>query len=199
MRRIKSILLPLVAIVAAIPSTVLAQSPVTTVILVRHAEKAGEPGADPALSAEGEARARALADALRDTKLSAVLTTPFRRTNLTAAPVAEAAGVAPIVVPVSGGLAAYGTAVADMIRDRYAGHTVLVVGHSNTIPAVIAALGGPKVNDLCESEYSTMYTLRMSGSAPPKLVASHYGAPDPADAGCRTMTMPMSGPPAPSR
>ncbi|HEX5970504.1 MAG TPA: nuclear transport factor 2 family protein [Gemmatimonadaceae bacterium] len=193
-----SVLLPLVAVLAAAPVTASAQSPATTVILVRHGEKANEPGADPALSSAGETRARALAAALRGVKVSAVLTTPFRRTNLTAAPFAKAAGVTPEVVPVSGGLAAYGTTVAELIRNHYAGRTVLVVGHSNTIPAVIAALGGPKVNDLCENEYSTMYTLTLNGRTPPKLIASHYGAPDPADAGCRAMTMPMTGPPAPS-
>lgn len=197
MTRMKATL-AFLAMLAAAPMAASAQSPTTTVILVRHAEKADEPGADPVLSTAGEARARALAEALRGVKVSAVLTTPFKRTNLTAAPAATAAGLTPVVVPVSGGLAAYGTAVADMIRNRYAGRTVLVVGHSNTIPAVIAAFGGPKVNDLCEHEYSTMYTLTLNGSAPPTVVASHYGAPDPADAGCRTMTMPMSGPPAPS-
>jgi len=199
MSHVKSFLFSLAAALStATPATTVAQSPATTVILVRHGEKADEPGADPALSAAGEARARALAAALRDRKVSAVLTTPFKRTNLTAAPLAKAAGVTPVVVPVSGGLAAYGAAVAGMIRDHFAGRTVLVVGHSNTIPAVIAALGGPKVNDLCENEYSTMYTLTLNGSAPPRLAASHYGAPDPADAGCRTMTMAVSGPPAPS-
>jgi len=195
MTRMKGVL-AFVALLAVAPMAASAQSPSTVVILVRHGEKADEPGADPVLSAAGEARARALAESLRGAKVSAVLTTPFKRTNLTAAPTATAAGVTPIVVPVSGGLAAYGTAVTDMIRDHYAGRTVLVVGHSNTIPAVIAALGGPKVNDLCEHEYSTMYTLTLNGSAPPKLLASHYGAPDPADAGCRAMTMPMNPPPA---
>ena len=190
--------LAFLTMLAAAPMAASAQSPTTTVILVRHAEKADEPGADPVLSTAGEARARALAEALRGAKVSAVVTTPFKRTNLTAAPAAAAAGLTPVVVPVSGGLAAYGAAVADMIRNRYAGRTVLVVGHSNTIPAVITAFGGPKVNDLCEHEYSTMYTLTLNGSAPPTVVASHYGAPDPADAGSRTMTMPMSGPPAPS-
>jgi hypothetical protein len=81
MPSLKSVVLMLA--LAAAPLPLLAQSPATTVILVRHAEKADEPGADPALSAAGEARARALADALRDVKVAAVLTTPYRRTNAT--------------------------------------------------------------------------------------------------------------------
>jgi phosphohistidine phosphatase SixA len=192
-------LLALVTVLAAAPMTASAQSPSTVVILVRHGEKADEPSADPALSAAGEERARALAGALRDRHVDAVLTTPFKRTNLTVAPLAKAAGVTPVVVPVSGGLAVYGAAVADLIRTDYAGRTVVVVGHSNTIPAVIAALGGLKVNDLCEHEYSTMYTLTLSGSAAPKLDTSHYGESDaPGATACRATTMPVNGPLAPS-
>ena len=184
---------------AIVAPAVVAQTSPTVVILVRHAEKADEPGADPALSAAGTTRAQALAAALRDAKIAAVLTTPYRRTNLTAAPLAAVDGLTPVVVPVSGGLPAYAKSVADMIRGQYAGRTVLVVGHANTIPAVISALGGPKVNDLCENEYSTMYTLTLAGSAVPKLDATHYGAPDAAGAaGCRTMMMPMNAPSAPS-
>ena len=169
------------------------KAPATTVILVRHAEKAVEPGPDPALSAAGEARARALADALRGARVAAVLTTPYRRTNATGAPLATANGLAPIPVPVSGGVPAYAKSVADMIRSQYAGRTVVVVGHSNTLAAVIAALGGPKVNDLCDNEYSMMYRLTLDGSAAPTLAESHYGAPDAAGAaGCRAMSMPMS-------
>ena len=185
------------ALMAAPLAPVRAQqkTPATTVILVRHAEKADEPGADPALSAAGEARARALADALRGARVAAVLTTPYRRTNATGAPLATANGLAPLPVPVSGGLPAYAQSVADMIRTQYTGRTVVVVGHSNTLAAVIAALGGPKLNDLCDNEYSMMYRLTLDGSAAPKLTESHYGATDAAGAaGCRTMSMPMSAP-----
>jgi len=179
------------AVASALPQPARAQGPVTVVILVRHAEKADEPGADPALSAAGEARARALADSLRDVNVAAVLTTPYKRTNATAAPLAAAKGLTSVVVPVSGGLPAYAKSVADMIRNEYAGRTVLVVGHANTIPAVISALGGPKVNDLCENEYSTMFTLTLDGNAAPKLGTSHYGVPDAADASsCRRMMAP---------
>jgi len=195
-----SFIVALAAMTLTVAPAAAAQSPATTVILVRHAEKADEPGADPALSPAGEARARALADALRDAKIAAVLTTPYKRTNLTAAPLAKAVGVAPVVVPVSGGLAGYGKAVADMIRNDYAGRTVVVVGHANTIPAVIMALGGPTVSDLCEGEYSTMYTLTLNGSAAPKLDTRHYGASDATGAAsCHTMSMPLAAPPSPPK
>jgi phosphohistidine phosphatase SixA len=198
MPSLKSVVLPAVAaILAVVPRPMPAQSSATTVILVRHAEKADEPGADPALSVAGEARARALADALRGAKVAAVLTTPYRRTNATGAPLATANGLAPIPVPVSGGLPAYAKSVADLIRSQYAGRTVVVVGHSNTLAAVIEALGGPALRDLCDNEYSMMYRLTLDGSATPKLAESHYGAADAAGAaGCRTMSMPMASPDA---
>ena len=178
-------------VVVTTPAVVRAQSPSTVVILVRHGEKADEPGADPALSAAGETRARALADTLRSAKVAAVFTTPYRRTDLTAAPFVAASGLKPIVVPVSGGPAAYAKLVQYMITNQYVGRTVLVVGHSNTIPAVISALGGPTVSDLCENEYATMYVLTLTNGAPAKLDARHYGAPDAAGAtGCRAMTTP---------
>ena len=189
-RMMPLVLCLVVALTIAVPAVANAQSPATVVILVRHGEKADEPGVDPALSAAGEARARALTEVLRNVKVAAVLTTPYKRTNATAASLATANGLAPIPVPVNGGVSAYAAAVANMIRGQYAGRTVVIVGHSNTIPAVIAALGGPKVNDLCDSEYSTMYTLTLNGSAAAKLAVSHYGASDVAGAGCRTMTAP---------
>jgi len=196
MYSMNSLVLSIVALTMTAPVAVHAQASATTVILVRHAEKADDGGADPMLSGAGEVRARALATTLRDAKIAAVLTTPYKRTNLTAAPLAAVDRLTPVVVPVAGGLPAYAKAVSDLIQNQYAGRTVLVVGHSNTIPAVIAALGGPKVNDLCENEYSTMYTLTLDGSAVPKLTTSHYGATDVAGAaGCRTMS-PMITPPA---
>jgi broad specificity phosphatase PhoE len=64
--------------------------PATTVILVRHAEKAAEPAEDPPLSAAGETRAQALLDLVREAGISAVITTPFARTRDTARPVLDA-------------------------------------------------------------------------------------------------------------
>src|SRR3954469_22249177 len=75
----------------------------STIILVRHAEKATAPANDPALTAAGEQRARDLMTALTDARVTAVITTQFQRTQLTAKPLAESAKIAPMIV----------TAVAD--------------------------------------------------------------------------------------
>ena len=148
------------------------------VILVRHAEKAAEPREDPALSEAGTARAQALAQALADAQVGAVLTSPLRRTRDTATPIAEAAGIKPKTIGFDGGAAAHIAATAAAVREQQAG-TVLVVGHSNTIPAIVAALGGPKLADFCESSLSHLLLLSLDGEQV-KLVRASYGAADPA-------------------
>jgi phosphohistidine phosphatase SixA len=146
------------------------------VILVRHAEKSAEPGNDPPLSAAGAARAGALAVALRDARVTAVITTQFRRTRETAQPIADALRITPRVIS-AGSAAAHVEAVAAAVR-QYGEGTVLVVGHGNTVPAIIAALGGPRVPDICESAYSNLFTL-MPGTGDERLVRARYGAADP--------------------
>jgi broad specificity phosphatase PhoE len=153
------------------------------VILVRHAERAAEPAGDPALAPAGEQRAQALAEALAGLRVDAILTTQFRRTRDTAAPLARALGLQPQVVDAGrGGTAAHVQAVADAVRAQRG--TVLVVGHSNTVTAVLAALGGPKLADLCETSFHHAFLLQPA-SEPPRWAQFSYGAPGaPPQAGC---------------
>ncbi len=69
------------------------------IFLVRHAEKASTGGNDPDLSLAGQKRADALARILRDSQITAVFVTEFKRTQETAAPTAKAAHLSPTVVP----------------------------------------------------------------------------------------------------
>lgn len=148
------------------------------VILVRHAEKAAESG-DPELTAGGRDRAEALARALADAPLDAIITSQFRRTVLTAAPAAKLKGVAPQVIEAGKDVAAHAAAVAAAIDRLPDGASALVVGHSNTLGPIIAALGGPRVADLCDGEYATMLLLERGASSGPRLVRARYGAADP--------------------
>ena len=168
----------LLALSLALPLAAAAQAP-TTVIVVRHAEKVSTDPADrdPALDSAGTARARALAAALEGAGVDAVITTQFRRTQMTAKPLADRLGVAPEVVAAGG--PSHPADVAAAVR-RHAGHTVVVVGHSNTVPAIIAALGGPRLPDLCDSQYADMFVLVLDGSPQPPLIRSTYGTPSPA-------------------
>lgn len=148
------------------------------VLLVRHAEKAAQPADDPPLTAAGAERAQALATAFQDAGVTAIITTQLRRTRETVQPLATARGLTPEVVPVrSGEGEAHVEAVAAAVR-RHAGGIVLVAGHSNTIPAIIAALGGPRMPNICESAYANLFIL-VPGAGEARLVRSRYGAADP--------------------
>lgn len=157
----------------------------TVVFLVRHAEKAAEPAADPPLTAAGEARARALAAALAHAHIGAVISTPYLRTMHTARPIAEALGLRIENVAVSGGVAAHARAVAAAAR-AHTGKSVLVVGHSNTIPAIATALGAPPLKDFCDGEYDHLLVVEIPVTGPARFVQVRYGAPT-SDPACATM------------
>src|SRR6187401_201985 len=95
------------------------------VFIVRHAEKASTGGKDPDLSVEGQKRADALANMLKDSQITSVFVTEFKRTQETAAPTARALQVSPTVVPANdiGGL---------IQKLRASNGNALVVGHGNT-------------------------------------------------------------------
>jgi len=159
----------------------------TTVYLVRHAEKevgrANDP--DPAISAAGQERAKALATRLGPAGIKAIVITQYRRTEETAAPLASAIGVTPEVVS-AGRKGDADSAVAAVMRHR--GENVLIVGHSKTLADIIEALGGPSLAHLCENQYSTLYVMYLPPTGKPRLVTQHYGRGDPPiEPGCSSM------------
>lgn len=162
-------------------------APPTVVLLVRHAEKAAQPAQDPPLTEAGATRAQALAAIARDAGVTAIITTQFERTRKTAEPAATALHITPEVVE-AGPAAQHATAVADQVL-KHAGGTVLVVGHSNTIPAIVGALGAPRPRDLCDSEYDQLFVVVLGDTGPPRLVRSRYGAASPPDTACASMQM----------
>lgn len=154
--------------------------PAFLVILVRHADKAPSPPDDPELTPAGLERARILATALRDARVTAIITTQYRRTRETAEPLADQRRVTPEIVSV-GSSVELGAHVAAVVKavQRHPGETVVVVGHNNTIPLIIAALGGPTVSNICESSYGRLFVIiSMMGSG--RTVEARYGAADPA-------------------
>ena len=159
------------------------------VILVRHAEKATG-GDDPGLTMEGWTRAEALVKALSCVKLDGVITTRYQRTRLTAAPVVKAQQLEPVEVAASRDITAHAAEVASLVNAMPAGSAVLIVGHSNTLAPIIAALGGPAIPELCDGQYDDLFFLDRGGTAP-RLVRGHYGAPDaPGADGCHASPAP---------
>jgi phosphohistidine phosphatase SixA len=162
----------------ALSLATIVQAQASTVIIVRHAEKAAKPADDPPLTNDGMARAKDLAAAVADAHVSMVIATQFARSQGTAKPVADAVGKPVVVVPATADPKAHADSVAAKVRSAPAGSAVLIVGHSNTVPLIIAALGGPKMQDLCDAEYANMFVMQMSSGAP-KLIRAHYGVSDP--------------------
>lgn len=159
------------ALAAAAPAQ--AMTPDTVIVLVRHAEKAALPSPDPALTPAGRHRARALADSLAATPVSAVYATPFLRTQLTAEPTARAHRLAITVRPAGESA----QSLAQLLRQRHAGQTILVVGHSNTVPALVHALTGIVVAPIDDGEHSRLFTITLSAIAPPALREERFDPP----------------------
>lgn len=177
----RALLLLLLALTVAAGEARTGAAP-TVVYLVRHGEKAPEPKRDPPLSEAGVARAKALADALRGAGVQAILVSEYQRTRLTAEPLARELSLGPEVVPAGDSMPAHGAAVALSLRTRHAGETVLLVGHTNTLPAIFEALGLSGVKEPCNGEYSRLYVVTLRDGASPSVALLRYGAPDPPDA-----------------
>jgi broad specificity phosphatase PhoE len=150
----------------------------TTVYLVRHAEKerVNPRDDDPSISSAGQQRAKALASRLGAAGVTAIVTTQFKRTQETAEPLAVAMRIAPEIVR-AGRVGDTDSAVAAIYRHR--GEKVLVVGHSKTLSPIIAALGGPTLAHICETQYSNLYIMYLPPTGKPQLVEDHYGSGDP--------------------
>ncbi|HEX5755274.1 MAG TPA: phosphoglycerate mutase family protein [Arenimonas sp.] len=144
----------------------------TVVVVVRHAEKAADDPRDPNLSEAGRQRAKALAKALADAPLAAVYATGYRRTQQTAQPSAALHGVE--VQTLAAGREADGDALRERIRKEHAGTTVLVVGHSNTVPAIVGALSGKAAAAMAEDEFDRLSIVVLRDEGEPRLLVARY-------------------------
>jgi phosphohistidine phosphatase SixA len=167
--------LVLIALVGAAgsPGTVGAvDQPSLTVILVRHAEKQAVPpeNKDPDLSTAGLARAEDLRKMFSNTGISAIYATQFKRTQQTVKPLADKLGLTVTKVE-----AKKTSDLVKQIRARSAGDVVFVAGHNNTVPEIIAALGGPTVPIIPETDYDNLYILTLQSDGSAKLLKLKYG------------------------
>ena len=146
------IAIALAAIVLFTPAVALAQK---LVFVVRHAERADtgmQAQTDPPLSAAGESRAQKLAAMLADAGVKDVFATEFKRTQDTAKPLAMKTGVAVEQV---------GSTDSALLIAKIKSHpndVVLVVGHSNTLPAILKALVGVDVA-IADNEYDNLFVV----------------------------------------
>ncbi len=142
----------------------------TTVIVLRHAEKALAPAGDPALTPQGEARAQRLSALLGSASISAVYASEVRRTQDTARPLAAMLGL-----PVSLRAGRDIQGLIDDIGRQHVGSTVVVVGHSNTVPQIIERLTrGRERVVLKDDEFDRLFIVTVTRFGPPALVQLRY-------------------------
>ena len=139
-----------------------------TVIVVRHGQKLDN-SPDPVLSPQGEAQAARLANMLAATGITAIYTTQFKRTIMLAAPTAKRLGITPVSVP-----AKETESLLARIRTHGKGEVVLVVGHSNTVPAILTGLGHAALVTVAEEEFDNLFIVAMQASGPPAVVRLKY-------------------------
>lgn len=131
----------------------------TNYYIVRHAEKAPSDGmmtSDVPLSAEGEARAQALVDVLKNKKIQTIYATPYKRTRGTVQPLSTSMGV-----PVQ----TYDPRDTSFIHKvKSINQSVLIAGHSNTVDDLVNGLTGKSLlKDLPETQYGDLFIVKKKG------------------------------------
>ena len=146
----------------------------TTIILVRHAEKASEADDSP-LTEEGVRRSQALVRVAEDAGVSAIYTSQFKRSHDTAKPLSDRVGVPVTEMPVNlQSPGDYGKALAKDILDKHSGQTVVVIGHGNTIAATVEGLAGRAVS-VGEIQYGDLFVVTIPPTGAARVLKAQYG------------------------
>ena len=141
----------------------------TTFILVRHAEKAQDDDRNPSLSEIGQERAEKLSDLLGPMEISAIYSTPYKRTRNTVAPIAEEKELEVMDYDFRNN-----QLMAELL-EAHRGGTVLISGHSNTTPILVnALLGEERFGWLKEDEYDKIFIVTLSSLGNAKLTLLSY-------------------------
>ncbi|HEX7706810.1 MAG TPA: phosphoglycerate mutase family protein [Thermoanaerobaculia bacterium] len=158
-------------------STVFAANPSacdTTVLIVRHAE-ASSGSDDPELTEKGIARAARLAEVAKDAGVTVAYVTHLRRTRDTVMPLVETSDAKLIEVAVDRvAIKEQTIALGKRILAEHAGQTVLVAGHSNTVPMLLEALGANAVPEIAHDEHDRLYVVIVREGAPVRVIAARY-------------------------
>ena len=157
--------------------------PVTTVILVRHAEKNIEPNnPDPDLSPAGQARAQELVRIFSAAGVNAIYATQYKRTQQTVKPLADSLGLTAGIFD--------SKRTPDLVKEiltAHRGQTVFVAGHNNTVPEIVGALGGGNFPVIPENEFDNMFIVSVYKSGQAKVVKIKYGSASPTGGPSGTM------------
>jgi len=161
--------------------------PVTTIILVRHAEKNIEPNnTDPDLSPEGFERAQEIARVFGETGINAIYATQYKRTQQTVKPLADRTGVAVRLLQAN-----QTDELVKQLQTTNRGQTVFIAGHNNTVPAIVSTLSGETYPTIPESEFDNLYIVTIYRFGKAKVVKLKYGKSSTQGVGTGTM-VPMN-------
>jgi 2,3-bisphosphoglycerate-dependent phosphoglycerate mutase len=157
--------------------------PVTTVILVRHAEKNTEPNnQDPDLSPAGFERAQEIARVFGESGVNAIYATQFKRTQQTVKPLADRTRA-----PVSLLDANQTDELVRRIQTDHRGQTVFIAGHNNSVPAIVSTLSGDTYPLIPESEFDNFFIVTIYRFGKAKVVKLKYGQESTQGVGTGTM------------
>ena len=158
---------------AARASRPVAGDSITTVYVVRHAERNDDfVGTDPPLTEAGARRAIALAHTLADAGITAIYSTHFLRCRDTARPLADSLGDTLRIVDQSNA-----KALADRVRSECAGGAALVVGHADTVPDIVAAFAQIEVPPFVAGEFDRLYVITLPAHGRARVIRLRYGEP----------------------
>lgn len=161
--------------------------PVTTVILVRHAEKKIEPNnQDPDLAPEGVERAQEIARVFGNAGINAIFATQYKRTQQTVKPLSDRTGVAVTVLESS-----QTDELLKRIQTSLRGQTIFVAGHNNTVPALASQLSGENFTVIPESEFDNLFIVTIYRFGKAKVIRLKYGKESTQGVGSGTM-VPMN-------
>lgn len=147
----------------------------TTFYVVRHAEKIiSKTDRNPALSEAGKERAEALSRALRSIKVDACLSTKYKRTTDTLTPTAKRFGL-----KVQSYQAGRESSLAPQWLKEHQGKTLVISGHSNTVPKILSSLGVKEKLVLDEHAYDNLFMVKISKDGKVSFTHLHYGKANP--------------------
>jgi len=125
----------------------------TRLMFIRHAEKIEFSGMDPQLTEEGKERSERWAEFFNKRGIDAIYSTKTKRTLSTAAPISELTNIDIIVYDAK-------TVDIKLLVKVNKGKTILIVGHSNTIPKMVNKLLGEEKYALIEDDnYGNLYIV----------------------------------------
>ncbi len=124
---------------------------------------------DTPLSELGRERAAVLAGRLKDAGITAIYTSDLVRAVQMAEPLADT-----LKLPINKLPRNDVDALLSRIRDQHPEDKVLIVGHWNTIPKIINALGHPEEVKMERSEFDGLYTVIPQSKGPPLVLLIRY-------------------------